>query len=280
MDAHVARRAGHRAHGPRGSERGRRVGPLSADRRTLAAMRGGARPAGSDRRRPRHRLPQRASRPRDHGAERQRRPRARRRPRPGGRAARRDLRPDPRPGARHARPARHGPAGHGPVEPADVPGAQHAERAQLAPGGRREMRRAARRASRAVPDRRLGRGHRGAARAGRVRAPDDLRRLLRHEGGARLRGRAPRPRRAARARLGRHARRPRRAAALDVRGGPARARRALRGQRVPGHHREPDRRADVARQAAREAPDPRAATWTAAGAGTGSRSPARTSSRC
>ena len=50
---------------------------------------------------------------------------------------------------------------------------------------------------------------------------------------------------------------PRRAAALDVRGGPARARRALRGQCVSGHHREPDRRADVARQAAGEASDPR-----------------------
>ena len=116
---------------------------------------------------------------------------------------------------------------------------------------------------------------------GRLRAADDLRRLLRHEGRARLRGRAPRPRRAARARLGRHARGPRRAAALDVRRGPARARRAVRGRRVPGHHERPDRRAARRSSAPGDAPDPRALRRrAAAGRHAGRRSPARTSSPC
>src|SRR3954453_20351325 len=70
MDAHVARRAGYRAHGPRRSRRGRAGGAVSTDRLTLLAVGGAARPAGPPRRRARHRLPQRPSRPGDHGAER------------------------------------------------------------------------------------------------------------------------------------------------------------------------------------------------------------------
>ena len=52
----------------------------------------------------------------------------------------------------------------------------------------------------------LGRRHRGAARRGRLPEARPLRRLLRHQGRARLRGQVPGQRRGARARLGRAAR--------------------------------------------------------------------------
>ena len=74
--------------------------------------------------------------------------------------------------------------------------------------GRAGVREPARPGARLLPHVGLGRRHRGAARRGRLPEARALRRLLRHEGRARLRRQVPGQRRGARARLGRHARGP------------------------------------------------------------------------
>ena len=282
MDAHVARRAGHRPHGPRGGERGRRVDALSADRRTLAAVRRGT-PSPLDRTGvvPGHRRAQRASGPRDHGVERQRRPRARGRPRPGGRAARRDLRPDPR--ARHApratcsswtSEARASPS------PLTCP-------ALSTPSARSSLLEAGARCA----------GQLGAKR-GLFRTADsvaDIEALREQAGYARLTIFAVSY--GTKVALAYAAAHPDRVERLVLDSvvtpdGPdvlqhstfAAVPRVLgelcAGNACQGITDEPDRRADVARQAAGEAPDPRPLRGQSRAPARGRRSPARTSSPC
>ena len=113
---------------------------------------------------------------------------------------------------------------------------------------RRGVRAPARRGAAALHDAGLRRGPRGDPRRARRRAPDAVRHLLRDRAGARLRPRAPRPRRPADPRLRRRPRRPR----------PVRARRLPRDgpeprRAVPGRLPRRLARADRARGEARRA---------------------------
>ena len=116
--------------------------------------------------------------------------RARRRARPGGHAVCRratafELRPGARrPRGRGLRPARHRRSGvlRCPRSPCS------ASRLVGMARRRRRLRGDARAAARLLHDPRLGRRHRGGAAGGRRRQDDPLRRLLRDQAGARLRG--------------------------------------------------------------------------------------------
>ena len=106
-----------------------------------------------------------------------------------------------RPRGRDLRPARNRPLGD-----AALPHPRGARGAARERGRRRRrLRRDARAAPRLLHDPRLGRGPRGGAAGNRRRQGDPLRRLLRDQAGACLRGGLSRARRAPAARLGRRA---------------------------------------------------------------------------
>ena len=100
------------------------------------------------------------------------------------------------------------------------------------------VRQPARAGARLLPHVGLGRRHRGAPRRVGLSEARPLRRLLRHQGRARLRRQVPGQRRVARAGLRRAARGLRRPERLDVQDHAARARRAVRRRCVQRHHHE------------------------------------------
>ena len=158
------------------------------------------------------------------------------------------------------------PARHRRLRPAALPRAR-ARPAAAQRQRRREVRAQARRGAAAVHDAGLGRGPRGDPRRARRRAPDAVRHLLRDRAGARLRPRAPRPRRPADPRLRGRSRRPRpvRPGRLP-RDGPE-PRRPLPG-RLPRHLARADRARREAGRAAAVARPARDARSTAAAAAT------------
>ena len=109
--------------------------------------------------------------------------------------------------------------GTGGSGPAALPASSSATRGCAASAPERTCARRLGAGAAALHDAGLGRGPRGDPRRARRRALDAVRHLLRDRAGARLRARAPRPRRAADPRLGRRPRRPR-----PVRARPASAR--------------------------------------------------------
>ena len=230
------RRPGGRRRRPRpraGRPRGHPVRAVRPGGLPVRPARGAARP---HRRRPGHRDAERQARRRLQQPDRHGRGRAGRRPGSGRASRRHGVRLDPRPLARHPRPAGLRPARHRQLGPAQLPGVR--PRRHLDRRCRRGVRQPARAGARLLPHVGLGRRHRGAPRRVRLSEARPLRRLLRHQGRARLRRQVPGQRRVARARLRRAARGLRRPERLDLQDDAARAGRAVRRRRVQRHHHE------------------------------------------
>ena len=176
-----------------------------------------------------------------------RRRRPRRRPRAGRDPQRAVLRAHRLRGPGHPRPARLRPARHRRVGPP----ALRRVRApvDLDRGDGQRLRAGARRRARPVPDGRVGRRPRGAARRVGLRQARARRRVLRHQGRARLRREVPDPRGVDDPRLDGAARGQRPAEPHLAAGRRAGARRRLPRRRVPAHQHHAARRRVAARAA-------------------------------
>ena len=161
---------------------------------------------------------------------------ARRRPWPGGCATGGGNGQDDRAGARHQRPCRIRPARHGQLRRARLPGFGKRRNAGLDRPGLRTLRAANRTAARRLHDPGIGRRHRGTAPGGRLRKAGAVRRVLRHQGGARVRRTLSTERGSTGARFGRAARTRGPVLGGHVQSDEAGVRRAVLGRRLQRHH--------------------------------------------